>query len=85
MGGITGFFESLFGASASAASGWLASAAGQIGQGIEAGFMSFFTDTWDVIVGPLEVGLGGFIMLLGLVLAFKDDMFGIAALAAIAK
>lgn len=54
--------------------GWLGSLGGMIGSGIESGFVSFFKDLWNVVVGPLEILLGVLIAMWVLVIYFKDDI-----------
>lgn len=67
-------------------SGWLGSLGGMIGSGIESGFVSFFKDLWDVIVGPLEILLGVLIGMWVLVIYFKNDIMSvIGAAGGIAK
>lgn len=58
--------------------GWLGSLGGMIGSGIESGFVSFFKDLWNVVVGPLEILLGALIGMWVLVIYFKDDISKLA-------
>lgn len=55
-------------------SGWFGSLGSMIGSGIESGLVTFFTDLWKVIVGPLEILLGVLIGMWVLVIYFKDDI-----------
>lgn len=74
-----------FGGSASTAvQNWFGSLAGQLASAFEAGFLAIIKDIWIVMVGPLEVIAGVFFVMLGLIFAVKDDMMGIAGVAAIA-
>jgi|HubBroStandDraft_1064217.scaffolds.fasta_scaffold71024_2 hypothetical protein len=43
---------------ASAAKNWLGGLAGDIGSGIEAGYVSIFEDTWHVILPWIELAIG---------------------------
>jgi hypothetical protein len=72
------------GAAQSAVSNWFGSIAGQLASAFEAGFLAVVKDLWDVVVGPLEIIVGVFFFLFGLIFAIKDDMIGIATVAAIA-
>ena len=58
--------------------GWLTSLGGMIGSGIESGLVSFFTDLYNVIVGPLEIVLGIIVAIWVLVFIFKDDLAALA-------
>lgn len=94
---LSGFFSGLLGNTASgiaSTSGnipnditsWLGSIPGEIAQAIEGGFNAFFTDLWDVIIGPMEVFVGAVLIIFALVVLFKDDLmqagavFGLMAL-----
>jgi len=63
---------------------WLQSAGADIGSGIESGFVTFFKDLWNVIVGPIEV-LGGLaIVIVVFLIYFKDDIMQAAMMAGVA-
>jgi len=68
------------------AKNWLSSAGGQIGSGIEGGFIALLKDLWDVVVGPVEIFVGAVLIIFALSLAFKNDllqagrMFGMAGI-----
>ena len=57
---------------------WLTNWGGWIGSGIEAGLVSFFTDLYNVIVGPLEIVLGVIVAIWVLAFIFKDDLAALA-------
>ena len=57
---------------------WITGIGGDIGSGIESGFVHFLTDLWDVILGPLEIIAGSILGLIILMYAFKDDLMSIA-------
>lgn len=59
---------------------WLTGIGGSIASGLEQGFVSFLTDLWDVIVGPLEVIVGVVIAMFVLAIYFKDDIMAAAHL-----
>jgi hypothetical protein len=63
---------------------WLASIGGGIASGIESGFVNFFKDVWNVIVGPLEVLAGILIGVAVLVIYFKNDIMALASLVGMA-
>lgn len=86
-GAITGAANSISTDVSNDVSSWLKSAAGQIGSGIESGFIAAIRDVWTVIAGPLEVIAGALLIIIVLVFMFRDDlmqagsMFGFAAAA----
>lgn len=59
---------------------WLASIGGGIASGIESGFVNFFKDLWDVIIGPVEVILGVIILFMTLTLYFKNDVMALISI-----
>lgn len=61
----------------SALGGWLGSLGGSIGSGLEAGFISGIKDLWDVVIGPLEVLIGGIIIVITLVMYFRSDVMNL--------
>lgn len=69
-----------------AAKSWLSSAGGEIGSGIEGGFIALIRDLWNVIVGPVEIFVGVVLIVFAVALAFKNDllqagrMFGMAGI-----
>ena len=63
---------------------WLSGLGGMIGSGIESGFVNFFKDLWNVIVGPVEVVVGILIALFVLAIYFKDDLTAVAGIAKMA-
>lgn len=64
---------------------WFSSLGGQLASGLEAGFIAGLKDLWNVIIGPLEIAVGVFLIITALVFAFKNDilqagrMFGMMA------
>lgn len=63
-----------------AAGSWLSSSAGSLASGLDAAFVAFIHDLWDVILGPLEIILGAIIFMLGLTILVRNDMTGIGVL-----
>lgn len=61
---------------------WLSSIGGGIASGIESGFVNFFKDIWDVVIGPIEVVVGFVIILFTLILYFKNDVTALMNIAA---
>lgn len=61
---------------------WLSSIGGGIASGIESGFVNFFKDVWDVVIGPVEVVVGAIIILFTLILYFRNDVMALISLAA---
>jgi hypothetical protein len=55
-------------------SSWLSSIGGSIASGLEGGAVAFIRDIFNVVVGPLEVGLGVIVIMFALVICFKDDL-----------
>jgi hypothetical protein len=64
--------------------GWLSSLGGMIGSGLESGFVSLIKDLWDVAIGPLEVLVGGLIVMWVLTIYFAGDIMRLAGVAAMA-
>jgi hypothetical protein len=58
---------------------WLGSLGGMIGSGIESGFVSSLTDLWDVVIGPLEVLIGGIIVIVTLIMYFRSDVINLVS------
>lgn len=52
-----------------------------LGAGLEAAFVAFFKDIFDLIVGPLEIIAGILLWAIALILIFKDDITALAPLA----
>jgi hypothetical protein len=61
--------------------GWLGSLGGSIGSGLEASFITAIKDLWDVVIGPLEVLIGGIIIILTLVMYFRQDIMNLISAA----
>jgi hypothetical protein len=61
---------------------WLGSLGGMIGSGLESGVISVIKDLWDVVIGPLEVLIGGLIVIAVLVIYFKNDIERVVGYAA---
>jgi hypothetical protein len=59
---------------------WLSSLGGEIGSGIESGFVALTKDLWDVVVGPLEIFIGAILILFALIFALKDDLWQAGAM-----
>ena len=63
---------------------WLTQATGGVlAAAIESGFGNLIKDLWDVILGPVEILLGALIIMWVFVIFFKDDLIGLAAMAAV--
>lgn len=58
---------------------WLGSLGGMIGSGIESGFITAIKDLWDVVIGPLEVLIGGIIIVVTLMMYFRHDIINLAS------
>jgi hypothetical protein len=95
FGDLSDFFSGLIGgptsnlvqgatALPSAVENWFAGIGGQIASGFEAGIVALFKDSWDVFIGPFEVGLGIILIVVGIVFMFKDDLMQLAPLIAMA-
>lgn len=71
--------------SASSATGpanaWLGTQAGGIAGGIEGGIVALFHDLWDAIIGPVEVFLGASIIVLAIILLFRNEALAAARIA----
>lgn len=63
-------------------SGWFSSLGADIGSGIEAGIVSMLKDLWNVILGPIEVGVGLTLMVLAVFFYFGGSMGSLGALMA---
>jgi hypothetical protein len=74
FGDIAGWFNGIVGDVTKPITDWFSSLAGQIASAIEGGFIAIFKDLFDVIVGPLELIAGAFILLIAVFLAMKGDM-----------
>jgi hypothetical protein len=59
---------------------WLTGLGGDIGSGIEAGFVALLQDVWNVILGPLEIIAGVLLAIVILLWIFKDDLATIGRL-----
>lgn len=92
FGSLSQFFSGLIGGGATdiapAASGlpqsiqdWFGSLGGELASGLEAGFVAFFKDIWDVIIGPLEVIVGFIFILFAIGVMFHDDLMQLGAMA----
>jgi len=60
---------------------WFSTEAGNIASGVEGAMVAILGDVWDVIVGPLEILVGGIIIFLVLGWAFKNQVISLAMLA----
>ena len=64
--------------------GWINSLGGMLASGLEAGLVQFFSDLWQVILGPLEIVAGVAIVVITLAITFKDDIGTAVAVAGMA-
>lgn len=60
--------------------GWFSSLGADIGSGIESGLVYILKDLWNVIIGPVEVGLGLVIAVIAIFLWLGGDMSSAIAL-----
>jgi hypothetical protein len=79
VAGATGNISQSVSDLSSGVTGFLSGAAGQLAQAVETGFIAIFKDMWNVILGPLEVFVGASLVLLALVVVFKDDLMQVGA------
>jgi hypothetical protein len=63
-------------------SSWLTGLGGDIGSGLEAGFVALLQDVWNVILGPLEIIAGALLAGVILLWIFKDDLASLSAIVA---
>jgi hypothetical protein len=78
---ISGLFGGLISDAATAPpdiTPWFKSAAGGLATGIESGFVAGLKDLWNVILGPMEIAVGVFLILFAVVVVFKEDMIAAA-------
>lgn len=77
-GGLPGLSNDLFNGIGTGANSFFKSIGGQIGAGIESGFVFLLKDLWAVIVGPLEIIAGAILAIAILIFIFRNQLTDIA-------